>query len=84
MRSNNCSRTVLIASFALLSPLFLLGSCKEANRQNASDTRDQPTRQVRVSIVRRGEILSSLTFTGTLEPFQEVKVTSKIPGRVEK
>jgi multidrug efflux pump subunit AcrA (membrane-fusion protein) len=64
--------------------LFLLGSCKEANRQNASDTRDQPTRQVRVSIVRRGEILSSLTFTGTLEPFQEVKVTSKIPGRVEK
>ena len=73
-----------IPFFGLLALLPLLGGCKKTSPENMSGAREQQARQVEVATARRGEIASSLSLTGTLKPVQEVKLTSKIPGRVEK
>ncbi len=43
-----------------------------------------PEREVTIFLARKGNLSETLSLTGTLMAAQDVKITSKIPGRVEK
>ncbi len=83
----NCIRLRCVLSLwsVLLALLPLLGGCKKTSPENVSGAvEQQATRQVEVAIAQKGGITSSLSLTGTLEALQEIQLTSKIPGKVEK
>jgi len=71
-----------------LSPLLVVflvffGGCNNTDSKNAREV-SQPETQVTVTSAKKGDIAEILSLTGTLIPFQEVRVTSKIPGKVQK
>ena len=67
----------------LLVSLALVIGCRQENPGKASDKIDEHKTKVKVITARKGSLSISLSLTGTLAPFQEIKITSKIPGRVE-
>jgi membrane fusion protein, multidrug efflux system len=69
---------------ALVLSLVLITGCRRENQNKLSDEVDEHKTNVKVIPAKRGNLSISLSLTGTLAPFQEVKITSKIPGRVEK
>lgn len=68
---------------ALLVSLALVIGCRQENPGKPSDKIDEHKTKVKVITARKGSLCISLSLTGTLAPFQEIKITSKIPGRVE-
>ena len=71
-----------------LSPLLVVflvffGGCNNTDSKNAREV-SQPETQVTVTSAKKGDIAEILSLTGTLIPFQEVRVTSKIPGKVQR
>ncbi len=71
-----------------LSPLLVVflvffGGCKNTDSKNARQV-SQPETQVTVTSAQKGDIAEILSLTGTLIAFQEVRVTSKIPGKVQR
>lgn len=71
---------------SLILPLLILCFCIEGCGNNDSDKKQpiKPKRQVVVVAARTESIAQVLQLTGTLAATQEVQITSKIPGRVEK
>ncbi len=70
-------------SLLLVVFLVFFGGCKNGDSENARQV-SQPETQVTVSSAKKGDIAEILSLTGTLIPFQEVRVTSKIPGKVQR
>ncbi|MBW2032170.1 MAG: efflux RND transporter periplasmic adaptor subunit [Deltaproteobacteria bacterium] len=66
----------------LLICLVFFAGCRE--NTSAESKPPEPKRQVTVVPVQKGDLAETLLLTGTLNAAQEVKITSKIPGRVEK
>jgi multidrug efflux pump subunit AcrA (membrane-fusion protein) len=60
--------------------VFIAG-CGE--NSSADSIQPDPERTVTAVPARKGNITETLSLTGTLKAAQEVKITSKIPGRVE-
>jgi len=73
-----------LAVFALFLLVFLLfiPGCEDKGSANIKEP--DPEREVVVAPAQKGNLAETLSLTGTLMPAQEVKITSKIPGRVEK
>ena len=80
MKPNTGGWAVLAVTLVIL--FLCTGGC--SNEDSDKDEQANPERHVIVVPARKGSIAVTLSLTGTLEPFQEVKLTSKIPGRVEK
>jgi len=71
-----------------LSPLLVVflvffGGCKNTDSKNARQV-SQPETRVTVTSAQKGDIAEILSLTGTLIAFQEVRVTSRIPGKVQR
>lgn len=71
----------------LLSPLLFVflvffGGCKNTDSADAIKVR-QPQTQVTVTTAKKGNIAEILSLSGTLIPFQEVEINSKILGKVQ-
>lgn len=67
---------------ALLVCLALATGCSRKN-ETSEYTTESKTR-VAVTPAQKGHISVSLDLTGTLAAFQEIKINSKLPGRVDK
>lgn len=67
----------------LLVTVMLVTGCQEQDAGKSSDETDEHRTRVEITTAERGSISTSLSLTGTLAPFLEVRITSKIPGRVE-
>ena len=80
MKPNNQDWAVL-AMTLLIFFLFNAG-CGEKGSTNSKPP--DPEREVAVVPARKGNLAEILSLTGTLLSAQEVKITSKIPGRVKK
>lgn len=79
------NRHIWIIPLSLLLIVFLLFfvGCKNGDSENARQV-SQPETQVTVTSAKKGDIAEMLSLTGTLIAFQEVRVTSKIPGKVQR
>ncbi len=66
----------------LLIYLVFIAGCRE--NTSAESMPPEPKRQVTVAPALKGNLAETLLLTGTLKAAQEVNITSKIPGRVEK
>jgi RND family efflux transporter MFP subunit len=73
---NGASAALLLATF-----LFIGGCGAEAAGESKQAN---PERHVAVIPVTKGDIVDVLHLTGTLMAAQDIEITSKIPGRVEK
>jgi len=73
-----------LAVFALFLLVFLLFIPGCEDKGSANIKQPDPEREVVVVPAQKGNLAETLSLTGTLMPAQEVKITSKIPGRVEK
>jgi len=80
MKTND--RNPLVLPLTLLICLMFIAGCGEKASGNSKPT--VPMRQVSVTPAQKGDLAETLSLTGTLNAIQEVKITSKIPGRVEK
>ena len=69
-------------ALSLLACLPFISGCRE--KTSADSKPPDPAREVIAVTVRAGDLSETLSLTGTLMATQEVKITSKIPGRVEK
>ena len=70
-------------SMALLLAMFLfIGGCGAEAAGEGKQA--NPERRVAVVPVTKGDIVDVLHLTGTLMAAQDIEITSKIPGRVEK
>ena len=67
---------------ALLICLILATGCSPTNETSEHATESKT--RVAVTPVKKGRISVSLDLTGTLAAFREIKINSKIPGRVDK
>ena len=61
--------------------LFIAGCGEQVSNHSKPPT---PEREVAVCLAQKGDLAEKLSLTGTLLVAQEVKITSKIPGRVDK
>lgn len=80
MKKNN--RDWVVLALTILVCLQLLAGCGE--NSSADSKPPDPVREVIAVPVRTGDLAEILSLTGTLMAAQDVKITSKIPGRVEK
>jgi multidrug efflux pump subunit AcrA (membrane-fusion protein) len=79
MKKNN--RDWVVLALTILVCLQLLAGCGE--NSSADSKPPDPVREVIAVPVRTGDLAKILSLTGTLIAAQDVKITSKIPGRVE-
>ncbi len=66
----------------LVAFLVFFGGCNNTDSKNAGQV-SQPETQVTTTTAKKGHIAKILSLTGTLIAFQEVRVTSKIPEKVQ-
>ncbi len=72
----------LVFVFPVVVLSLFVGGCEDKNSHNGEPV--NPERQVVVVRARIGSIAEVLRLTGTLFAAQDVEITSKLPGRVEK
>ncbi|OEU80922.1 MAG: hypothetical protein BA865_02835, partial [Desulfobacterales bacterium S5133MH4] len=82
MKLNKQIWIILLSLLLIVFLVFFVG-CKNGDSENAGQV-SQPETQVTVTSANKGDIAEILSLTGTLIPFQEVRVTSKIPGKVQR
>ena len=80
MKSNN--RDWVALALALLFCILFIAGCDD--KGSANSKQPSPKREVAVAPARKGNLAEILSLTGTLMAAQEVKITSKIPGRVDR
>ena len=71
-----------VLALTLLVCLPFIAGC--GDKGSANIKQPDPEREVAVAPARKGNLAEILSLTGTLLASQEVKITSKIPGRVDK
>lgn len=71
-----------VLALTLLGCLLFIAGCEDKGSANIKPP--IPNREVAVILAQKGNLAEILSLTGTLLAAQEVKITSKIPGRVEK
>ncbi|MDY6842692.1 MAG: efflux RND transporter periplasmic adaptor subunit [Thermodesulfobacteriota bacterium] len=77
-------KQIIYGVVTVLVSFTLIIGCEQGNLDNLVNKIEEHKTKVEVVIVKRGNLSTFLSLTGTLAPLQEVKITSKIPGRVEK
>ena len=82
MKLNKQIRIIPLSLFLVVLLVFF-GGCKNADSENARQV-SQPETQVTVTSAKKGDIAEIFSLTGTLIPSQEVRVTSKIRGKVQR
>jgi membrane fusion protein, multidrug efflux system len=71
-----------VTLYALISMLFVMGSCSGKKDSNETETKDPE--KVRVMTIESKTIDRTLEFTSTLIPYEEVYFAPATPGRIEK
>lgn len=79
------NRQIWIIPLSLFFVVFLVffGGCNNTDSKNARQV-SRPETQVTTTTAKKGHIAEVLSLTGTLIAFQEVRVTSKIPEKVQR
>jgi len=71
-----------VLALTVLVCLPFIAGC--GDKSSANIKQSDPEREVAVVPARKGDLAEIFSLTGTLLAAQQVKITSKIPGRVEK
>ena len=82
MKLNRHIWIISLSLFLIVFLVFFVG-CKNSDSENARQV-SQPETRVTVTSAKKGDIAEILSLTGTLIAFQEVRITSKIPGKVQR
>ena len=70
--------------FVFLVTLVAVVGCSRENSDGSSGHAGESKTRVEVISAEKGDLSTCLSLTGTLAPLQDVKITTKLPGKVDK